>query len=409
MGFLDYLAQAGGWYVPQAVATAAGGNTDYPDQVSRMMANGSVPSRSLPQDPKYNLGNWAGAPQMGNALLPYMQTGLGSPGDLSFGMGAPGGLDQSKMQDFSQQAQAPASDPQGSAPDQPQGIQGGLGPNDTRYRDPMNEGLMAAGAALMSNAVPRLGPNGVPISGGFGQGAGEAMKAFQDTANNRIDSNIALNQPRVTPLADGAFSMVHSLGQAPQVVPNGKVQDFLVGKTVLANQLAMNKVLMQSNLNMQRDQSRDDRKNADEYQKQLVQTEQAIMNVKRAQAALDQHGAGDQVAGMFPGVAGMFAPDRANRNLQLKNAAIDTLLAQGAMKSGALTQGQSEALSGDVPELSASRDVWAPFLQRRLEALSAYHDFQSRQVNKSNPTPTQGFSTQGTSNVPRSGGVLFNY
>ncbi|GJH23806.1 hypothetical protein [Caballeronia novacaledonica] len=79
-------------------------------------------------------------------------------------------------------------------------------------------GMIAAGSALLG------GKN-------LQEGLANAGTAFSNTFDQTLNQQRDLNTPRVTPLsADGAFSMVQLPGQAPQVVSNDQVQNFMLGK-----------------------------------------------------------------------------------------------------------------------------------------------------------------------------------
>ncbi|MBN3791863.1 hypothetical protein [Burkholderia sp. Ac-20353] len=264
----------------------------------------------------------------------------------------------------------------------------------------LNNGLIAAGSAMLGadNLQKGMGAAGQAFNG-----------AFDQTLNQQRD----LNTPKAMPLADGAFSMVQLPGQSPQVVPNAQVANFMLGRTMLQNQMALNKEVALQNLRSQAQQAQNDRAQAATYGPKLQQTNQAIATVQRAlevaqQQAAQRNAWTSQWAGAFPGVANFFGTESAQGNNVIQNALVDTQLAQDAQKSGVVTDQQAKMLGADVPGISADREtVLIPFLQRRLEALQRYQSYQQSQVDKGNPAPPTGFATQGTSNVfPGPGGVL---
>lgn len=266
---------------------------------------------------------------------------------------------------------------------------------------PMGNGLMAAGSAL-------LGADNLQ------KGLGAAGDAFNGTFDKTLNDQRSLNTPRVTPLADGTFSMVQLPGQAPQVIPNGQVQDFLMGKTMLAGRLALQKDVFTQNLKTQAQQAQNDRAQAAQYGPKLQMTNQAIQTtqsaLQEAQRQATQEPIWAKVQGAVPGFANFFGWDAAPGNNLIQNALVDTQLAQDALKAGAITDQQARTLGADVPGIASSRSsVLVPFLQRRLEALQRYQTYQQSQVSKGNPAPPTGFVASGMGNTDSSGnggGVL---
>jgi hypothetical protein len=325
-------------------------------------------------------------------------------GQSMFGGGAP-------MQTPVAQAMAPDAPPQtpmaqAMAPDAPpqtpmaqamgypnsDAIQSMFAKQATDPNLSMNNGLIAAGSALMG------GKN-------LQEGMANAGKAWNDTYDSTLNGQRELNTPKVTPLADGAFSQVQLPGQAPQIMPNNQVQGFLLGKVQLQSQLGMQKALATANFAMQRDQAKDDRANSKQYGNALVQTETAMQANDRALAVAQAQSADPtawpRMAAMFPQIAQALGSDSAAGNLVIQRAHIDAALVQDMQKKGALTNDQMNFLNGDIPSPTADREkVIIPFLKQQKAILEEVHKFQSDQYNKANPTPTQGFATSGTSKVP---------
>lgn len=255
--------------------------------------------------------------------------------------------------------------------------------------------LIAAGSALMG------GDN-------LQKGLAAAGQTFSDTFDKTLNQQRDLNTPRVTPLADGSFSMVQLPGQAPQVLPNGQVQDFLLGKMITQAQIARSQKLFEANLNTQRDDDKNMRAQAAAYGPKLQITDQAIYTTQQALKEAQRQAAtaptSSKLEGAFPSIANWLGTDNARGNNLIQNALVDTQLAQDALKSGAITDQQAKTLGADIPGITSDRSsVLVPFLERRLEALQRYRDYQSTQVSKANPTPTQGFATQSQAGAP---GVL---
>jgi hypothetical protein len=261
----------------------------------------------------------------------------------------------------------------------------------------MNNGLIAAGSAM-------LGADNLQ------KGLGAAGSAFNNTFDGTLNQQRDLNTPKVTPLADGTFSMVQMPGEpTPQVVPNSQVQDFLLGKQQLINQAGLIKTVVGQNLKSQAQQAQDDRANARDYQAKLTQTEQALAANQRAiataQAQADDPSAFPRLAAAFPQLAQTLGSSSAQGNLTIQRATVDASLVQDALKKGAITDKQAGFLNSDVPAPTADRQkVIIPWLQQQGEILQKIRDFQASQVNKANPAPPTGFATSGTSNTGGSTG-----
>lgn len=314
------------------------------------------------------------------------------PGQSMFGGGAPL---QSPMEEAMNppRVRTPISDAMNPPPsDTP--ISRAMKMFEIQATDPnqsMANGMIAAGSALMGGRDLK-------------DGLAAAGPAFSNTFDATLNQQRDLNTPKVTPIADGAFTMVQLPGQQAQVIPNGQVAGFLQGQKVLAGQLAMQKEIATVNLQAQRDQAKDDRKNADEYQAKLTQTDTALAANQRALDAARGQAQNSpnmsRIAGAVPGIAQTLGWDDAAPNLVIQRAHIDAALVQDALKKGAITDEQAGFLNSDIPSASADREkVTIPWLEQQQEILQKVRNFQASQVGKANPTAPQGFATGGTSNT----------
>jgi type II secretory pathway pseudopilin PulG len=257
----------------------------------------------------------------------------------------------------------------------------------------MNNGLIAAGSAMLG------GKN-------LQEGMANAGKAWSDTFDSTLNGQRDLNTPKVTPIADGAFSQVQLPGQPAQIIPSAQVQNYLLDKVQLQGQIGMQKALAAANFAVQRDQAKDDRANSKQYGNALVQTETAMQANDRALAVAEAQAkdptAWPRMAAMFPQIAQALGSDSAAGNLVIQRAHIDAALVQDMQKKGALTNDQMNFLNADIPSPTADREkVIIPFLRQQKAILEEVHKFQQEQYSKANPNPVQGFATSGTSNVQR--------
>jgi hypothetical protein len=256
----------------------------------------------------------------------------------------------------------------------------------------MNNGLIAAGSAMMG------GKN-------LQEGMANAGKAWSDTYDSTLNNQRELNTPKSTAVADGAFMQTQLPGQAATMQANPQVQQFLFGKAQQQAQIKQAQLLYAANLKQQGEQAKDDRANSKEFGAKLTTTDNALQATQRAldvaTAQANDPTAFPRLAAAFPQFAQFMGSDSAMGNLQIMRAHIDSALVQDAQKKGAITDAQAGFLNSDIPSPTADRQkVIIPYLKQQMEILGKIRDFQATQYGKSNPTPSQGFATSGTSNVP---------
>lgn len=324
------------------------------------------------------------------------------PGQSMFGGGAPLQTPVQQAMD-PQMANTAISQAMAPQPSTPTAISNAMAPApltpiQTAFQNQATNPNMALSNAAIAAGSALMGGKDLK------EGLAAAGPAFNNTFDATLNSQRDLNTPKVTPIADGAFSMVQMPGGQPQVIPSGQVQDFLLGKAQLQGQIAMAKTTLAANLKAQADQAKDDRANADKYQASLTQTENALSANARALAAAKNQAQNSptmsRIAGAVPGIAQTFGWDDAAPNLVIQRAHIDAALVQDALKKGAITDQQASFLNSDIPSPSANREkVIIPFLEQQQEILQRVRDFQASQVAKANPTAPQGFATSGTSNT----------
>lgn len=90
----------------------------------------------------------------------------------------------------------------------------------------LNAGLMSAGAGLL--AAPSLS-----------EGLAAGLQGF----NKAYDTSLVANRPKVTPLADGAFSQISFPDGTVQVVRNQDVEKFIMEREKLKAETALNRTI----------------------------------------------------------------------------------------------------------------------------------------------------------------------
>jgi hypothetical protein len=121
------------------------------------------------------------------------------------------------------------------------------------------DGLLQGGAAMLG------GRN-------FREGLSHGLSAFgteYDRSQKDALAEQKLNQPKVVPLADGAFSLVVTADGRQQVVPNKDVQKFLETKAEKAAEAGVNRAiisgLVQNQNQIDRDKNKNDMEKADSF------------------------------------------------------------------------------------------------------------------------------------------------
>lgn len=91
----------------------------------------------------------------------------------------------------------------------------------------LNAGLMSAGAGLL--AAPSLS-----------EGLAAGLQGF----NKAYDTSLVANRPKVTPLADGAFSQISFPDGTVQIVQNKDVEKFIMDKEKMKAEAALNRIVV---------------------------------------------------------------------------------------------------------------------------------------------------------------------
>jgi hypothetical protein len=234
----------------------------------------------------------------------------------------------------------------------------------------MNNSLIAAGSAMLGGKD-------------FQAGTAAAGNAFNDTFDKTLTTQRDLNTPKVTPMADGAFSMVQLPGQQPQVVRNDQVAGFLQGQKVLQGQIELNKAYGVQQMKQQGQDNQQARAQGYENNAKLLQTNNMLQNMDDAYkvVANDDDSGARQLAAKFPGMAGALGVDGAAKNKILANVSVDKQLVQGALQKGAITNQEASAFTSDVPSATDANSVWRAWIERNKPIMQKIQASQQNIVN----------------------------
>lgn len=241
----------------------------------------------------------------------------------------------------------------------------------------IGNGMLQAGGAMLAGKT-------------FGEGMGNAAQAFGTTFNQTLDNQRKLNTPQVIPLADGAFSQVQMPGEAPQIVPNSQVQDFMMGKMVRQAQIARAQQTAGKQDQAELATMKLDQQNGVAAQNSLMTLQQSQQGLNAAQTLTDQlkkdpnRSLALKGFSALPAVvqstaaSGVMGPAMAQAaadHQTLSNAAIDGMKWEMSGVTGSMSdEGMKKAL-GAVPSPSADPSLWDQYYSRAGSLIGSRTDF----------------------------------
>ena len=238
--------------------------------------------------------------------------------------------------------------------------------NDQARNSALSSGAIAAGAGLLS--APNLR-----------EGLAQGMTGF----NRGYNTELLANRPKVTPLANGAFSQITFPDGRVEVVSNEDVQKFL-GEQTDAKVLGKMQ-LSQYNAGLATDklQTQADIKERQENAPILQSTEDLLRKYEQATEIVNSQTGEDrflgvtdaQIQGISPGIAGFFGGDEAANNKFLQGLIVDETLLNTAKTKGAISNAEMSLFKSPMPSLTDNRkEVWAPFVEQRKALLKSVID-----------------------------------
>lgn len=236
--------------------------------------------------------------------------------------------------------------------------------------------------------------------------------------NRGYNASLVANRPKVTPLADGAFSQVTMPDGSTKIVGNQQVADFLQNKWKLQNDMKQQNLLLGGVIGAQRGAATVDVKVGAEAMPMLNSTTSTLdtfdkaLKLVSAQADPNTPGAfwepvpgfkipKAQIQGLAPGLAGFFGGDQAAANKFLQGLKVDQTLLNTAQTKGAISNQEMALFASPIPSLTDDREkVWKPYLAARIPVLQKLRTFYEQQVAAGNVAGT-GATITGNPNAPR--------
>lgn len=240
--------------------------------------------------------------------------------------------------------------------------------------------------------------------------------------NRGYNASITTNRPKVTPLADGAFSQVTMPDGSTKIVGNAQVAEFLKNKWATQQEQKQANIILGGQVGTQRGAATVEVKMGAEAIPMLNSTTSTLdtfdkaLKLVTAQADPNTPGAfwepvpgfkipKAQIQGLAPGLAGFFGGDQAAANKFLQGLKVDQTLLNTAQTKGAISNQEMNLFASPIPSLTDDREkVWKPYLAARMPVLQKLKAFYEQQVAQGNVAGT-GATVTGTPGAPRPTGA----
>lgn len=277
----------------------------------------------------------------------------------------------------------------------------GQGNEDARGRA-VNAGILGAAEGILT--APDL-------MSALGKGFGGYNRGY--------NTSLVANRPKVTPLADGAFSQVTMPDGSTKIVGNAQVADFLKNKWATQQQQKQENIILGGQVGAQRSGATSDINTAREAEPLLNTTNAMIDTFNKALQAVsaqaDPNTPGStwtvpglnikipkaQIQGLAPGLAGFFGGDQAAANKFLQGLKVDQTLLNTAQTKGAISNVEMALFASPIPSLTDDREtVWKPYLQARIPVLKKLAEFYQKQIREGQ-NAASGSTVTGPPGAPR--------
>lgn len=276
--------------------------------------------------------------------------------------------------------------------------------NDQARQRAISGGLLRAGAGILGG-------------GNLQEGLSQGLLGFSEGYNRELIAN----RPKVTPLADGAFSQISFPDGRVEVVNNEDVQSFLQKQLAQQNMNRFSLEQFKADLTANRDETKATRERAAEIRPLLQSTNQLIGRYKSAKEivaaqadpkkSINIPGIGSfsmaAIQGAAPGLAGFFGGDEVAANKFLQELKVAETLANTALTKGAISNAEMALFMSPIPSLTDDREkVWKPWLEKRLPVLEKIQKFYQSQLGEEGTQSSTQDQTSTRSNQSMSGSVF---
>ena len=186
---------------------------------------------------------------------------------------------------------------------------------------------------------------------------------------------------KVTPLADGAFSMVTKPDGTYEIIRNDQIANYVGERDTAKFQQALQKVILGGQVNAQVAADRAAIKTGEEARPLLNDVTGMIDRWGQAKTIIEGQGVGAQIQGAFPGIAGFFGGDQVAANKFLEGLTVDETLLNTARTKGAISNQEMNLFKAPIPSVTDDREkVWKPWIEKRIEVLNKLKTFYEGEV-----------------------------
>lgn len=195
----------------------------------------------------------------------------------------------------------------------------------------------------------------------------------------------ASKKPKVTPLADGAFSLITYPDGSTKVVKNDDVAQYLGDMQQTKFEQAIQKVITSGRVNAEGAAAKDDVKRGGDAREAVNQTQALLDGWTKAEEVVNQQAKdspiGSKVQGLFPGIAGFFGGDQVASNKFLQGLTVDETLLNTARTKGAISDAEMRLFKSPIPSPTDDREtVWKPFIKERMPVIRKLLEFQKSEA-----------------------------
>ena len=274
------------------------------------------------------------------------------------------------------------------------------GETDAR-RQALYSGLIGLGSGLLNYDARR----------GYGAALGQGLENF----NKAYDTELVANRPKVTALADGAFSQVVFPDGTIKIMKNEEASKYLEQRDTRRAEYALGKQLTQGSIAGIQNTLKQNMETKQKIEDNLRSIGPQIQNYDQALKVVEQMKPGENLLNL-PGVkqfaqATGFGGDTSAALTALSAVSVDEALMRTANTKGAISDKEMALFYSPIPKDYADPTVWKAWLQNRMTVLKKHEQNLKDQAAGLKTTMTQEemrkevFGPQGGSQAPSGGNI----
>jgi hypothetical protein len=239
------------------------------------------------------------------------------------------------------------------------------GENDAR-KQAIYSGLIGMGAGLLNYDARK----------GYGAALGQGFENF----NKAYDTELVANRPKVTPIANGAFSQIVWPDGRIEVISNTEAQKYIQQNKQMEADILAGRDYRRGSVDSIRNDMKQNKETQQKLMEQVNANEPQLQKLESALKVVETMKPGENLLNL-PGVnqvAQAFnigGADTLSKLKQLTEVKVDETLLNTARTKGAISNAEMELFQKPIPSDYANPEVWKPWLQNRITVLRKYNDF----------------------------------